>query len=301
LIKADVYSIPLSWTGILRARLNDYAQLTKLRLSFLVVFSAVAAFILVGNGQLLWADIFMLGLAGFMVTGASNTLNQVIEKSEDQLMARTKDRPLAAGRMNSTEALLLAGVLGTVGIAILGFRFNALSGLMGALALISYAFVYTPFKKISAVAVFFGAIPGAMPLLIGCSAATGSIGPLAIVLFAIQFFWQMPHFWAIAWLSRDDYARAGFDLLPGSGEKERLVALQNLPYLVLLILAGIFPYMMGVSGVASLVIISLCGAYFLYCGIKLVVDLKDKSARMLMFASFVYIPVTLLALIIDKV
>jgi protoheme IX farnesyltransferase len=172
---------------------------------------------------------------------------------------------------------------------------------MGALALISYAFVYTPFKKISAAAVFIGAIPGAMPLLIGSTAASGGFSQLALSLFMIQFFWQMPHFWAIAWLARDDYAKAGFFLLPGSGEKDRSVALQNIPYLVLLIIAGIYPFVIGVSGVVSLIVIGAMGLFFLYCGIKLAIDLTDRSARNLMFASFAYIPVTLLALIIDKV
>ena len=269
-------------------------------MSLLVVFSALCSFVLVQAGSILIADLLLLGVAGMMVTGASNSLNQVIERSEDQLMDRTKDRPVAAGRMSSTEALLLAGILGTVGIAILGFRFNALSGLMGALALISYAFVYTPFKKISAAAVFFGAIPGALPLLIGGTAAAGEITSLALTLFMIQFFWQIPHFWAIAWLARDDYARAGFHLLPGSGEKDRSVAMQNLPYLILLIIAGIFPFMLGVSGLASLIVVTLVGLYFLQCGIRLAIDLTDKSARKLMFASFAYIPIALLALIIDK-
>lgn len=302
MIKTKAHTLSsISWTDLVRARLSDYAQLTKVRLSLLVVFSAVAAYALAGSGSFLWIDMLLLGTSGFMVTGASNTLNQVIEKNEDRLMARTQDRPVAAGRMTSAEAVLFAGILAITGIAILGFRFNALSGLLGALALLSYAFVYTPFKKISAIAVFIGAIPGAMPLLIGCSAATGAIGPLAITLFAIQFFWQMPHFWSIAWLARDDYARAGFYLLPGSGEKNRSVAFQNIPYLLLLVLAGFFPFLLGASGIISLVVISAVGLYFLYCGVRLMIDLEDGSARRLMFASFAYIPVALIALLIDKV
>jgi len=198
------------------------------------------------------------------------------------------------------EAVLLAGVLGTSGIALLGFHFNAISGLLGALALISYAFIYTPFKKISSFAVLVGAVPGAVPLLIGGTAATGGITVLAMVLFSIQFFWQMPHFWAIAWLMKDDYAKAGYRLLPGSGEKERAVAMQNIPFLVMLIGVGVLPYLLNAAGLVATIIITLAGLFFLKSGIELVRDLSDKRAKQLMFASFAYIPVALLALVIDK-
>lgn len=296
--KANTYN--LTWQLAAKAKLRDYAQLTKVRLSSLVVFSAVMAYIFVFDGNIQWLNVVLLGAAGWMITAASNTINQVIEKKEDRLMERTKDRPLATRRMSTYEAVLLAGLLGTAGIAILGFHFNALSGLLGALALISYAFIYTPFKKISAAAVFVGAVPGAMPLLIGCTAATGELSLLAFTLFGIQFIWQMPHFWSIAWLMNKDYAQAGYHLLPANGEKDRATAWHNIPYLVLLILAGATPFILGITGIVSLIIIALAGAYFLKCGIQLVIDLTDQSAKKLMFASFIYIPVTLIALVADK-
>lgn len=289
-----------NWSLAFRAKLQDYVQLTKFRLSALVVFSAVAAFMLVSTGPVLFKDILMLGIAGLLLTGGSNALNQIIERSEDKLMDRTKDRPLATGRMSVTEGLMAAGVFGMIGIAVLGFYFNTLSGLLGALSLIAYAFVYTPLKKIDAIAVFVGAIPGAMPLLIGSTAAVGSLTPMAMILFMIQFFWQMPHFWAIAWVARDDYAKAGYYLLPGGGEKNRMVAMQSIPYLILLLIAGVVPYIMGLTGLVSMIIISAVGLYFLWSGIKLVMDLSDKSARRVMFTSFAYIPVALLAMIFDK-
>jgi len=197
-----------------KAKLKDYALLTKMRLSSLVVFSALMAYLVTYQGAFQWMNLFLLGLAGWMITAASNTLNQVIEKSEDKLMERTSDRPLPSERMSIYEAILLAGVLGTIGIVILALNFNMLSGLLGALALISYAFIYTPFKKISSAAVLLGAVPGAMPLLIGATAATGELSLVAMSLFAIQFMWQMPHFWSIAWLMKEDYEKAGYRLLP---------------------------------------------------------------------------------------
>lgn len=282
------------------AKLRDYAQLTKLRLSLLVVFSAVASYIFLLEGVIVWADVILLGMAGWMVTAASNALNQVLEKNEDLLMDRTKDRPVAVGRMSSTEAVLFAGILGTSGIALLGLHFNALSGLLGALALISYAFIYTPFKKLSPAAVFIGAVPGAMPLLIGGTAAAGSLSVLALSLFLIQFFWQMPHFWSIAWLMKDDYARAGYHLLPAGEGQMKKVAVWNLPFLLLLLGAGTLPFFLNASGVISLIAIALMGGFFLYCGVRLYRRLDNESAKQLMFASFAYIPVVLCALMIDK-
>lgn len=291
----------ISFQDAVKAKLRDYALLTKVRLSSLVVFSALMAFLITVQGAFNWLDLILLGMAGWMVTAASNTLNQVIEKSEDKLMERTSDRPLPSERMSIYEAILLAGILGVTGILILALNFNMLSGLLGALALISYAFIYTPFKKISAVAVLIGAVPGAMPLLIGATAATGELSLLAMSLFAIQFMWQMPHFWSIAWLMKDDYEKAGYRLLPSNGEKNRSAALQSIPYLVLLIVTGMIPYFLGVSGIVSFIIIAITGLYFLKCGIQLAIDLTDKSAKTMMFASFIYVPVVLLALVIDKI
>jgi protoheme IX farnesyltransferase len=291
----------ITWQLAFKAKMKDYALLTKMRLSSLVVFSALMAYLVTFQGNAAWMNLFLLGLAGWMITAASNTLNQVIEKSEDKLMARTSDRPLPSERMSIYEAILLAGLLGTTGIVILALNFNMLSGLLGALALISYAFIYTPFKKISSAAVLIGAVPGAMPLLIGATAATGELSLVAMSLFAIQFMWQMPHFWSIAWLMKTDYEKAGYKLLPLDGEKTRAVAWQNIPYLVLLLLTGAIPFLLGVTGIISLIIIALAGLYFMKCGIQLVIDLTDKSAKRMMFASFIYIPVVLLSLVIDKI
>ena len=173
--------------------------------------------------------------------------------------------------------------------------------LLGALALISYAFIYTPFKRISPVSVFIGAIPGSIPLLIGYTAASGTIGTIGIVLFTIQFFWQIPHFWSIAWLLDEDYKKAGYFLLPSNEGKTRNTALQNIPYLIGLLAVSALPFILNISGIASLIVSLIAGIYFLSAGIQLATDLSDKSARKLMFASFIYLPVVFLALVLDKI
>ena len=266
-MKTDTIYIDKPSIGkLLSLKLKDIMELTKFRLSFLVVFSAVMAYLLANPFAADWLKITLLSLGGFLVTASSNTINQLIEKDTDKLMDRTKNRPLPAGRMKPIEAYLIAGFTGVIGIFILGVVFNPVSGLLGALALISYAFIYTPFKKISPVAVFIGAIPGSMPLLIGWTAATGTIGLGGILLFTIQFFWQIPHFWSIAWLLNEDYQKAGYHLLPSSNGKNRTTALQNIPYLVCLIAVSTLPYAFGFTGIISLAISLIAGLFFLIKG-----------------------------------
>ena len=301
-MKTDTIYIDKPSIGkLLSLKLKDIMELTKFRLSFLVVFSAVMAYLLANPFAADWLKITLLSLGGFLVTASSNTINQLIEKDTDKLMDRTKNRPLPAGRMKPIEAYLIAGFTGVIGIFILGVVFNPVSGLLGALALISYAFIYTPFKKISPVAVFIGAIPGSMPLLIGWTAATGTIGLGGILLFTIQFFWQIPHFWSIAWLLNEDYQKAGYHLLPSSDGKNRTTALQNIPYLVCLIAVSTLPYAFGFTGIISLAISLIAGLFFLIKGIQLATDISDKSARSLMFASFMYITVVFIAFVLDKI
>ena len=286
----------------LSLKLKDIMELTKFRLSSLVVFSAVTAYVLGNTSAVDWSKIALLSLGGFLVTSSSITLNQLLEKDIDKLMDRTKTRPLPTGRMKPIEATLLAGVFGVSGVVILSIFFNAISGLLGALSLISYAFIYTPFKRISPAAVFIGAIPGSLPLLIGWTAATGTIGIGGFILFTVQFFWQIPHFWAIAWLLNDDYKKAGYYLLPTEGgEKNRAAAMQNIPYLFCLISVSALPYIFGLTGITSLVIALITGVYFLMTGIQLSTDLSDKSAKKLMFASFIYIPIVFIAYMADKI
>jgi heme o synthase len=300
MIKERAYQ--LNWTDALKQRLSDYLLLIKFRLTFIVVFSAGIGFLYVtASTGINWAGLFYIMLSGFLITGSANALNEIFEKDFDKLMDRTKNRPLPAGRMGVPEALLIAGLMGFAGIFMLAFSFNVLSALIGALSLFSYAFIYTPLKRYTNFAVFVGAIPGALPPLIGWVAATGHIGMEALLLFSIQFIWQFPHFWAIAWISHDDYQKAGYYLLPSKGGKERESAIMAVIYTAFLIPISILPFFMGVSGPVSLVIVVIMGIVFLKQAIQLYKNCSDKSARKLMFGSFLYLPVVLLALLIDKI
>jgi len=194
----------LSWLTAIKQKIQDYKLLVKFGLNMFVVFSAAAAYLTTIQTPINWAKVLTLSLAGFLITGAANALNEVLERDFDKMMNRTANRPLAAGRMNSSEAVLAAGIMSLIGLSLLAM-FNPLTVFLGSLSLISYAFVYTPLKRVSPIAVLIGAIPGALPVMIGSVAATGVLTPLAIALFAIQFLWQFPHFWAIAWIADEDY------------------------------------------------------------------------------------------------
>jgi heme o synthase len=280
-------------------KISDYGVLLKFRLSLLVVFSAAIGYLFALTGKIDWGQFGLLCLGGFMVTGASTALNQVFEKDVDALMPRTADRPVAAGRMSSTEALLAAGVLSVLGLGILS-SFNLLTAFLGALSLLSYAFVYTPLKKITPIAVLVGAFPGAFPTLIGWVAVTGSISHEALTLFTMQFIWQFPHFWSIAWKAYDDYAKGGFYLLP-NGKKDKNSAFQIVLYCVFLIIVSLFPYFLGMSGIVSTVVVMVACIYFLYTAIKLYQEGTDKAALTVMFASFIYLPVSQIAFLLDKI
>ncbi len=282
-------------------KINDYKVLVKFRLNLLVVFSAVMAYLICAQGPISWVSIALLSVGGFLVTGASNALNQVLEKQYDRLMNRTKDRPIAAGRMDSSEAVMAAGFMSLFGIVLLAC-FNAWTAMLGMVALISYAFLYTPMKRVSPTAVFIGAIPGALPVLIGCTAMQGEITALGLVLFGIQFMWQFPHFWAIAWLGHEDYTRAGFRLLPSaSGELDSNTGLQCFIFALLLLLVSVMPYYMGVTGVISLIVLLLIGGAYAFYSWQLYKKCDRAAARKLMFCSFFYLPISLIVLSLDKI
>ena len=282
----------------LNQRVADFQMLLKVRLTSLVVFSSAMAYLIAVEGSIDWLALAVLCLGGFLVTGASNTLNQVLEKDYDILMKRTANRPLATGRMTVSTAVLVAGFLSLLGIMMLA-SFNAWTGLLGMIALISYAFIYTPMKRISPIAVLVGAFPGALPTLIGCVAIQGELTSLGVALFGIQFMWQFPHFWAIAWLGDEDYKNAGFNLLPG-GVKDSNVGFQSFIYAMMLIPIGVMPFLLGVTGIVSAIILVLLGAIYAYYGWNLCVKCTREAARKLMFCSFFYLPIALIALFIDK-
>lgn len=285
----------------IRQKVKDYVQLVKLRLSLLVVFSAVMAYLIAASGLVVWSEVLLLALGGFLVTGASNTLNQVLERDTDQLMKRTADRPLATGRMSVSEGVMAAGFMSLVGIMILA-TFNPWTALLGMISMILYAFVYTPMKKISPLAVLVGAVPGALPMMIGCVAFEGTITLLALTLFAIQFLWQFPHFWAIGWLAFEDYSKAGMHLLPSKrGVKDNNAGFQSFIYALFLIPVSIVPFFMGATGVISMIVLILCGLIYAWCGWDFYKKETRKTALKLMFSSFFYLPIILFALFFDKI
>ena len=286
--------------SLIGQKTRDYYVLVKFRLTLLVVFTAAIGFALGAGSAFSWIDLAILCLGGFLLTGASNALNQVIERDSDRLMNRTENRPLAAGRMEVTEGVLAAGLMSVGGVLLLA-SFNPIAALLGVVSLLSYAFVYTPMKKVHNIAVLIGAFPGALPPLIGWVAATGSIGPEAVALFGIQFMWQMPHFWSIAWVSAEDYAKGGYFLLPSAGGKNKESAMQCLIYALLLIPVSLFPYFLGITGLISAIIVGAAGLWFAWKAYKLYTLCDDKSAKGLMFASFLYLPVVLIALLADKI
>lgn len=283
-------------------KVQDYKQLIKLRLNLTVVFSSIMAYLIASTGgSINWTAVAILGLGGFLVTGAANALNQVLEKDFDKLMKRTAGRPLAAGRMTISEAVMAAGFMSLFGISLLAL-FNPWAAFLGMLALVSYAFVYTPMKRISPMAVLVGAIPGALPILIGCVAAQGELTTLGLVLFGIQFLWQFPHFWAIGWLGFDDYQKAGYRLLPSkNGERDPNVGMQSFLYAVYLIPVSVMPFVIGVTGMWSAVAIVLAGMVYAYFGWNLYKKCDRKAALQLMIASLIYNPLTLILLFIDKI
>lgn len=284
----------------LAARLSDYNELLKFRLASLVVFSAALAYLLGWDGSVNWLQFTALIVGGFLITGGSNGLNQLFEKDTDKLMLRTQNRPLPAMRMSSTEALVVSVLAGGLGLFLLFYFLNFKSGVLGLIALVSYAFVYTPMKRATPFAVFVGAFPGAIPTLLGWVAATDKFSYQGWILFSIQFMWQFPHFWAIAWKLYDDYKLAGFEMLPAGG-KTKASAFQTAVYTFTLIPIGLFPYFFKMSGTISAAIITLIGIYFFYLSLKLLKSCDDNDAKKLMFGSFIYLPVVLIALVLDKI
>jgi protoheme IX farnesyltransferase len=282
----------------LSIRISDLGQLTKVRLGSLVVFSAAMAY-LSAPGPVYWPGFVWLIIGGFLTTAAANGFNQVMERDLDKLMDRTQNRPLPAGRMSSSQALWICALTGTVGVLILSVYNNVASGLLGLLSIVLYTIAYTPMKRRSPLAVFVGAIPGAIPPLLGWVAATGSMSLFGWILFAIQFMWQFPHFWAIAWVLDEDYKKAGFRMLP-SGERNKDSAMQALLYTFSLLPIGCMPYLIGLSGWISFLLISAVSLYFLWLAFRLFMTCEMSDARKLMYGSFLYLPVVQIALVIDK-
>lgn len=288
----------------LSLKAKDYFQLTKFTLSFTVVFSCVICYMLVPGIIFDWLKITLLFIAGMLVTGSANTINQAVEKDTDAMMKRTASRPVASGRMTVNEAYGFALITGIAGVALMYFVFNGASALLSAGSLFLYAFIYTPLKKVNSLAVLVGAFPGALPCLIGWVAGFPHNQPIewagGLALFAVQFLWQFPHFWAIAWVAHDDYSKAGFKLLPSDKGPTKFTALQTIIYAVMMVPIGMLPYQFNVSGQVSLFIVLACNLFIVVQCIRLYISMDVKSARRVMFSSYIYLPIVLLALLFDK-
>ena len=285
----------------IKAKLQDYSQLIKFRLTFTVVLSSIFGYLIGYSDTLNWTELFALIIGGFLVVASSNGLNQIVEKNYDILMTRTENRPLAQNRMGVMEAAIFCTITGIVGVYLLGYYLNTYAAILGIGSLISYAFLYTPLKRVSSVAVYIGAIPGAIPPLLGWVAATGRFSAAAGILILIQFIWQFPHFWAIAWVLDDDYNKAGYRLLPLKSGRSKSTALLVLISSALLIPVSVLPYLIGMSGILSVVILSASSIALTYVAAKLYKSLSIKDAKTLMFASIIYNPLVLVVLLIDKI
>ncbi|MBI3135805.1 MAG: protoheme IX farnesyltransferase [Bacteroidetes bacterium] len=280
------------------SKVKDYVLLLKFRLATLVVLSAVAGYFFAEGAFNLQFVYLVVG--GFLITGSSNGFNQILERELDKRMHRTANRPIPAGRMSVTEAFIISAVCGVLGLIML-FQLNHFAGILGLLALVMYVFLYTPLKRITPWAVFVGAFPGAIPPMLGVVAVTGEFNLLVGIMFLIQFVWQFPHFWAIAWVLDEDYARGGFSLLPSRGRKNKASAFQIVAYSFLMIPVGILPWFLDYTGDLSLIVGTIAGLWFFLIAYRLYLNLEDKAARALMFASFIYLPIIQFLYVFDKI
>jgi protoheme IX farnesyltransferase len=287
--------------SVLKTLFLDFKQLTKVGLSVSVVFTSVVGYLL-GAETVDYTIVFLLSIGGYLMVGASNAFNQVIEKDIDAVMQRTKNRPLPAGRMKSSTALIIATLFTIAGIAIL-YAINPKCALFGAISIFLYTSAYTPLKAVTPLAVFVGAIPGAIPFMLGWVAATGNFGIEAGFLFMIQFFWQFPHFWAIGWLQDEEYKKAGLHMLP-MDKKDKGAVAQIIFYTCVMILISVAP-VLKVTGKLYIypltaVIVALLGLLMLFYGIKLYKSQENTDARKLMLASVFYITILPIIYVIDK-
>jgi protoheme IX farnesyltransferase len=289
------------------ANIKAYMQLVKFRLTTTVVATSVFGYLLGCKWQAQpgpMGDFFQLKVflgvlfGGLLVVFASNGFNQLIEKEHDSKMTRTKGRPLVEERLSENEARIFSLICGILGLVLMAFTTNFVATLLSFISLVTYVFFYTPMKGKSPLAVMVGAIPGALPPLIGYTAVVGRIDEVGVVLFLVQFFWQFPHFWAIAWLLHDDYQKAGYWLLPSVGGRDKKSAYQVLIYTVVLILSSMMPVFYGLAKPTCLTLVLPVGVFMLWQAFKLFRSLDVADARRLLFTSFVYTPVVFIAYIV---
>ncbi|MDO6761033.1 heme o synthase [Tamlana sp. 2_MG-2023] len=281
--------------------ISDFKEITKMRLSLSVVFSSLAGYLL-GVDVIDLKVLTLLAFGGYFMVGASNAFNQIIEKDLDALMDRTKNRPIPAGRMSVNTAFVIASIFTLLGIIIL-YTINKQTAMFGAISIFLYTCVYTPLKTKTPISVFVGAIPGAIPFMLGWVAATDNFGIEPGTLFALQFFWQFPHFWAIGWFLFEDYKKGGFFMLP-TGKQDKGTAGQIIRYTIWTIIVSIIP-VFGFTGALQLsivaaVIVFLLGLFMLHYALRLFKEMTEKAARQLMLVSVLYITLIQIVYVLDK-
>jgi protoheme IX farnesyltransferase len=283
-----------------RSRTADYVALTKPRLNLLVVATTAAGCYLGAGAGLDVTLLFHVVCGTALVAGGSAAFNQIAERHVDALMERTKHRPVAEGRLSVRDALVFAAVLSIAGLAWLALASNLLATAVAAATLVTYVWVYTPLKRRTSFSTVIGAIPGALPPMIGWAAATDTLSREAWILFAIVFFWQMPHFLAIAWLFRDDYGRAGFPMLPVVDPGGRSTGYQVAAYASALVPVSLTPSLMGLSGPVYFLVALVLGLTFLFTSLRFAVRRTRHDARTLFLASIAYLPLVWIAMIADR-
>ncbi|MDX1270453.1 heme o synthase [Bizionia paragorgiae] len=281
--------------------LSDFKEITKMRLALSVVFSSIAGYLL-GVDVVSFKVLILLAFGGYFMVGASNAFNQIIEKDLDALMHRTKNRPIPSGRMSVKTAFVIATLFTVLGLAIL-YSINKQTAMFGAISIFLYTCVYTPLKTKTPLSVFVGAIPGAIPFMLGWVAATDNFGIEPGTLFALQFFWQFPHFWAIGWFLYTDYKRGGFFMLP-TGKQDKGTAVQTIMYTVWTILISIVP-VLGITGelklsIVAAIIVFAFGLFMLFYAIQLFKKMTEQAAKQLMLASVLYITLIQIVYVVDK-
>ena len=300
-MNVDKIQIDAASPSSLSLFLDDFKQLTKVRLALSVVFSSIAGYLLAADVPVL-TDMILLAFGGYFMVGASNAFNQVIEKDLDALMNRTKNRPLPSGRMSVQSALVIAGILTILGLLVL-YTINTGTAFFGGLSIFLYVCVYTPLKTRTPLAVFVGAFPGAIPFMLGWVAYSDQFGIEPGVLFMIQFFWQFPHFWAIGWMLDDDYKKAGFKMLP-SGKADKATAFQIVFYTLWMLVISLLP-VTAFTGSFNLsmvgaIIVGILGLIMLYFALQLMFLKTKEAAKKLMFSSVGYITLVQIIYVIDK-
>jgi len=296
-VSADVFDSSVardkSWAAI-------FADLFKARLTTLVLLTTLVGFYLGETGGVNYWLMFHTLFGTTLVAAGAAALNQLLEREHDAKMRRTASRPLPSGRLQPTTVAILGGAMSVAGLIYLATLVNPLTSVVGAVTSISYLFIYTPLKRVTWTNTLIGAIPGALPPLMGWTAARNELGGEGWALFAILAFWQLPHFFAIAWLYRDEYAKAGFVMLPNIDADGRRTGQQSVSNTIALLFVSLCPFALGMSGRIYLVAAMLLGAAFLFCTIRFSRRLDNRSAKLMFFLSIIYLPLLLVAMVFDK-